>query len=182
MSRDKREIKALLFSDVKGFSQLDEKSCLAFSRSFFSGVDADILNKYAGFIDLKNTWGDALHLVFNDPVKAGCVALELQEWVKQYPWPGIRPEARPQMRIGLHVGVVTPVDDPILGKRNYVGRNTSKAARIEPITEEGQIYVSGAFAAFAALAEDCPFVCEYVGTRELAKHAGPMAVYMLQRK
>ena len=75
----------------------------------------------------------------------------------------------------------TQVPDPIIRAYNYIGRNTSKAARIEPITYEGQVFVSGAYAALLALERDTDLSCDYVGTRELPKNAGRLAVYLLHR-
>ena len=55
------------------------------------------------------------------------------------------------IRIGLHAGPVFECHDPVLNKRTYNGFNVNRAARIEPIAEEGQVFVSQAFAALAAV-------------------------------
>lgn len=179
---DGRAIKAILFADLSGYSRMDEKSCLEFSRNFYSGVNDEILSKYADCINLKNTWGDAIHLILNDAAKAGYLALELQSWTARFDWARIGIKTVPQLRVALHAGVVSKVYDPILETDNYIGRSTSKAARIEPITAEGQVFVSEAFAAFVALRPDSGLVCEYVGTRTLPKNSGELAVYLLSRK
>ena len=177
-----RTVKALLFSDVKGFSKMSEKDCLAFCRHFHTGVQNDVLSRYADAIILQNTWGDALHVVMDDLTKAGNLALDLRDWMAQHDWIGDGLSDDLKIRIALHAGVVTKVPDPIIKAFNYIGRNTSKAARIEPITFEGQVFVSGAYAALLALERDSNLFCDYVGTRELPKNAGPLAVYLLHRQ
>lgn len=176
-----RTIKALLFSDVKGFSKMSERDCLLFCRNFHTGVQNDVLSRYADSIILQNTWGDALHVVMDDISLAGHLALDLRDWMDRYDWTGLGLSADLKIRIALHAGVVTQVPDPIIRAYNYIGRNTSKAARIEPITYEGQVFVSGAYAALLALERDTDLSCDYVGTRELPKNAGQLAVYLLHR-
>lgn len=182
MKERSRTVKALLFSDVKGFSKMSERDCLLFCRHFHTGVQKDVLSRYDGSIILQNTWGDALHIVMDDLTKAGNLSLDLRDWMEHYDWQGHGLSADLKIRIALHAGVVTKVPDPIIHAFNYIGRNTSKAARIEPITFEGQVFVSGAYAALLALERDTNLFCDYVGTRELPKNAGPLAVYLLHRQ
>lgn len=178
----KRSIKALLFSDVKGYSKMTERECLIFSKNFHSGVHKDVLKRYDSKIVLKNTWGDALHVVMDDIAAAGNLALDLRDWVANFDWIGQGLRSKLQIRIGLHAGVVTHVEDPIIRNFNYIGRNTSKAARIEPITFEGQVFVSQAYAALLAASKDPGLTCEYVGVRELPKNSGSVNVYLLNRQ
>ena len=121
-------------------------------------------------------------LVMDDVVSAGKLALDLRDWVSNFDWIGAGLHSDLQIRIGLHAGVVSHVEDPIIDDYNYIGRNTSKAARIEPITYEGQVFVSQAYAALLAGADHTGLTCEYVGVRELPKNAGNISVYLLKRK
>ena len=176
----KRSVKALLFSDVKGFSKMTDRECLVFCQNFYSGIQRDVFSKYDSDIALKNTWGDALQVVMDDLVKAGHLALDLRDWVSNFDWIGAGVSSRPQIRIGLHAGVVSHVEDPIISGFNYIGRNTSKAARIEPITFEGQVFVSQAYACLLAVEPGHDLICDYVGIRDLPKQAGDLKVYMLR--
>lgn len=178
----KRSIKTLFFSDVKGFSKMSERECLAFFKNFHFGVQHNVLAKYEDKIVLKNTWGDALHLVMDDITAAGKLALDLRDWVKEFDWRSAGIASALQIRIGLHAGVVSHVEDPIISDFNYIGRNTSKAARIEPITYEGQVFVSQAYAALLAAEIQDELTCEYVGIRELPKKSGALKIYLLKRK
>lgn len=176
-----RSIKALLFSDMKDFSRMSERDCVVFCQHFHSGVQRNVLSKYKDSIILKNTWGDALHVVLDDVVVAGKIALDLRDWVAEYDWLGAGMKAAPKIRIGLHAGVVSKIDDPITGTFNFIGHNTSKAARIEPITFEGQVFVSQSYTALLALRIDHDMTCEYVGMKVLPKKFDTISVYLLNR-
>lgn len=176
-----RSVKALLFSDVKGFGKMSERECLAFCRAFHAGVQQNVLSKYDDLIVLKNTWGDALHVVMDDIAAAGRLALDLRDWMNDRDWTSDGLEAPPRIRIGLHAGVVSRVPDPITNGCNFIGRNTSKAARIEPIAFEGQVFVSRVYAALLSLDSQSGLVCDYVGKRELPKKSGFMHVYLLRK-
>lgn len=176
-----RSIKALLFSDVKSFSKLSERDCLSFCAQFHSGVHQDVLSRYADKIILKNSWGDALHIVLDDIVAAGNLALDIRDWMEAHDWVGGGMSCSPKIRIGLHAGVVSRVPDPIISGFNFIGKNTSKAARIEPITFEGQVFVSSAYAALLAAEHATNLTCDYVGMKELPKDAGRIGVYLLGR-
>jgi class 3 adenylate cyclase len=56
----------------------------------------------------------------------------------------------------------------------------SQAARIEPVTPPGQVYVSEAFAAAAAARGVQVFTCDYVGRLPLAKGYGDYPLYHLR--
>lgn len=176
-----RSIKALMFADIKGFSKMNERECFAFCSHFHRGVQENVLSRYDDRILLKNTWGDALHVVMDDIEAAGEMALELRDWMQSFPWVEHGLREPPKIRIGLHAGVVSKVPDPITGKCNYVGTNTSRAARIEPISFEGQVFVSRAYAALLTVLRPKDLCCEYVGLRELPKNYGSLAVYLLRR-
>lgn len=177
-----RGVRALLFADVRGFSRMSERDCLRFFQVFHRGVAKEVLAKRAEKILVQNTWGDALHVVTDDLAEAGRLALDLQEWMGNTDWSGLGLERAPTLRVGLHAGVVTRMEDPVIHGFNYIGRNTSKAARIEPIAFEGQVFASGAYAALLALENPSDLALEYVGIRPLPKGAGEMAVFLLAKR
>jgi class 3 adenylate cyclase len=72
--------------------------------------------------------------------------------------------------------------DPIMGRDNYFGSSVTKAARIEPITPPGMVYVSEAFAATLAATGLSDFALEYVGRLALAKGYGESRIYRLERR
>lgn len=70
----------------------------------------------------------------------------------------------------------------VLNAINYTGVHTSRAARIEPITPPGSVYVSQAFAAIAETLRSAKsrIQCQYVGNVPLAKAYGLQPVYHLR--
>ena len=179
--RPARGVRAILFADVRSFSKMDERECLCFFRCFHRGIEECVLAPRAENVLVQNTWGDALHVVMDNLAEAGRLALDLQEWMGHEDWGAHGLERAPTLRVGLHAGVVTRVEDPVIRAFNYIGRNTSKAARIEPIAFEGQVFASGAYAALLAVENPPDLVLEYAGVRMLPKGAGEMPVFMLSR-
>ena len=85
------------------------------------------------------------------------------------------------MRLGGHFGPVSSGVDPILKAPSFFGAHVSKAARIEPITPPGEVYVTEHFAAKLALDPKNEFECEYVGEIPMAKDYGNLRMYLLRR-
>ena len=169
----------MLFADVVGFSKLDEPQIPSFVEHFMGAI-AGALPKGRQAPLYLNTWGDAIYCVFRDVKDAGAFALALRDAVRSADWQKHGLPAGLSIRIGLHAGPVFECHDPVLKKRTYNGFNVNRAARIEPITEEGQVFVSQAFAALAAVVPKKNFRCDYAGTRQLAKKAGAIPVFVLR--
>lgn len=177
---DRRTIRAMLFGDIKGFSQLREAQLPIFAREVL-GRFARVLDRYGSKILFRNTWGDGLYAVASDVETAALCAIDLQEEMAT-----LVPEEHglPQfmgLRLGGHLGPVFAMRDPVLKRRSYMGAHVSRTARIEPITPEGSVYVTEAFAAAIATDPSRRFACEYVGQVPTAKHYGTMRMYSLRR-
>jgi class 3 adenylate cyclase len=175
----RRDIRALLFADVVGYSRLEEREIPVFLRTFLRGI-AGLLDRTQHKPGVRITWGDALYLAFDTVRDAGNFALELRDFVSRARWTdrGLSQDLR--LRIGLHAGPVYIHTDPVLGLRSFAGSHVTQAARIEPIAEENQIYASESFAALAAASRDPGFGIDYVGERMMAKGYGRVRVYLVR--
>jgi len=175
-------IRSMLFADVVGFSKLPDAAYPGFMREFLADAEK-VLSEPRNTALVRNTWGDAIFAVFETPQEAARAALALQTLVKSGAWNerfGLaRGGANLRLRIGLHAGPVHEGYDPITKSRSYMGRHTNLAARIEPIAEEGHVYVSGEFAAIATVLGGNEFRFDYVGQRPLPKNAGVIPVFRL---
>jgi tetratricopeptide (TPR) repeat protein len=179
--KNPRSIKAMLFGDFKGFSILREAQLPVFVREAM-GRFARVLDRHRKGILFCNTWGDGLYIVTRDVVTAATCAIELQEEMASFqPANHGLPEDM-GLRLGAHLGPVFRVRDPILKRRNFIGAHVSRAARIEPVTPEGAVYVTEAFAAVLTSSVGNDFICEYVGQLPAAKHYGVMRMYSLRRR
>jgi class 3 adenylate cyclase/tetratricopeptide (TPR) repeat protein len=170
-------VRAMLFADVKGFSKLSEAELFVFGRRFMESL-ASLLEKGPARHEMVNTWGDGVFVVFRDVVAAGRFALALRDLVKNENWTALGLSQGLGIRIGLHAGPVMEVaEDPVLKHPQYYGCHINRAARIEPITEVGQVYASDSFAALARLKPDTDFSFDYVGSIPLAKSFGKQRLF-----
>ncbi len=175
-----RRTRAMLFGDVKGFSRLSDDQLPRFIEVFL-GCFAKVIERYRNDIRLANTWGDGLFLVFDDAGAAANCALSLQVVVSRIDRALYDLPLDMALRIGIHLGPVYAARDPILMRDNFFGAHVSRAARIEPVTPEGCVYVTETTAAVLALHNADAFTCEYVGMTEAAKHYGAMRMFLLSR-
>jgi class 3 adenylate cyclase len=178
IKRPAMEIKAMIFADVVGFTKLAEVQIPLFVERFMGRV-SELLNSFHPLH--KNTWGDAVCAVFDTVRDAGMFALEMRDLVCKTHWSQYGLPDELSVRIALHAGPVFPSHDPVLGKKTYNGSHVNRTARIEPITEEGQVYASEAFSALATAEGVKEFSCDYVGTKQLAKKYGAIPVFLVRR-
>lgn len=190
----------MLFADIVGYSRLPERSIPEFVGLFLERVSRLAATGTNGPRSL-NTWGDAVYAVFDFARDAGAFALELirmiqegrEEWLRaglywEETKDGQTVKHPLSVRIGLHTGPVFMHFDPVVRRVGFTGAHVSRAARIEPIAREGEVYASEEFAALAQLDAELrmnsdghasvPFVCEYAGTMSLAKgYPGRYRIY-----
>ena len=85
-----------------------------------------------------------------------------------------------QLRIAVHYGPCHPIHDPILKKDSFAGREIIRAARIEPVTPPGEIYVTEQLASALFLAGAKDWRCDYVGIQPTAKGFGNFRMYSIK--
>ena len=191
-----QEVKSMLFADVVGYSKLPEPRIPDFVEKFLGRV-SQLVSSSRHAPSSVNTWGDGLYAIFDSPRDAGLFALELVQMVaegekdwrdSQLTWDHHDPESGKMVsvplniRVGLHAGPVFRHFDPVVRRLGFTGAHVSRAARIEPIANPGDVFASEEFAALSELDneirrkqpnnaddETADFVCEYAGSKELAK-------------
>lgn len=174
-----RSIRAMVFGDIKWFSRLSEPQMPIFTREVV-GMFARVLARHGRRILYRNTWGDGLSITIADVETAASVAIELQEEMASFDFKRVGlPDLA--LRLGTHLGPVYRLRDPVLKRMCFTGVHVCRAARIEPITPEGSVYATEAFAATLAMIRDVQFTCEYVGQVPTAKNYGTMRMYSLRR-
>lgn len=175
-----REVRAMLFGDVKGFSGLAEGQIPAFVDQVM-GCFARVLDRYGESVLFENTWGDGLYVVFAEEQSAAQCALDLQAAMAALDLAKCGLPEELAFRVGLHVGPVFEVHDHVLDCRSFCGENVTRTARIEPVTPPGEVFVTEQMAAALALV-DPEQACEYVGQVPSAKGYGDMRMYVLKRR
>jgi class 3 adenylate cyclase len=172
-------IKALLFADAVGYSQLSEDQIPLYVNGFLGAV-AELNQRTRHRFEHVETAGDGLYMVFADALGAARYPLELSALATGTDWTAYGLPGSFNPRIALHCGPVYCGRDPVTDSRLFTGPHTSRAARIEPVTPPGQVYASSAFAAVAAARGADGIAMRYVGRTPLAKRSGSLALYHLQ--
>jgi adenylate cyclase len=176
-----QEIKAMLFADVEGFSQLGEEQILPFQNRYMRVVSAIIDEGGPGPV-VANTWGDAIYMVFDRVLDAAQFALQMKERLSSFDRHTVGLPDELAIRTALHAGPVFSLVDPVTRFFTYTGSHVTYTARLEPVTEPGQIYVSEQFAALLELAPGRDeLALFYVGHRPAAKGYGEVSLYRLER-
>ena len=175
-----RRLAAILFTDFAGFSTLKETALPAFWDGVMRRI-ADVLDAHEGGIECRNSWGDALYAVASSAALAAEVALELQDALAGFDYATLGLDQGGGMRVGAHYGPAWRTTDHITGRTTFYGTEVSKAARIEPVTPPGAVFVTEPFAAILALEAGESFACRYVGRIALAKNYGEFPMYRLSR-
>ena len=174
-----RCLKSLLFADISGFSRMPEQYAPNFAEMFL-GTCKRILDSLAQKPSVARTLGDGLFLVFDRPSHAATFAILLQRALAQVDWAalGLAPETG--ARIGLHTGPIFEIHDPVTDKPTCYGTHVNRTARLEPIVQPRNIFVTEEFAASLVAENERRFHCDYIGTMALAKHFGDARLYRLR--
>lgn len=178
-SRSGRATRAMLFGDIRGFSKLGDAQIPAFADQVL-GTLGRVLHAHGQQLAFCSSWGDAIFAVFDSASAAAHCALDLQAAMARLDLAAAGLPAMLALRIGGHLGPVHEVFDAVLQRPAYMGAHVTRAARIEPITPEGCVYVTENFAAMLALEAGDDFACDYVGVTEAAKRYGAMRMFLLR--
>ena len=176
-----RSVRAMLFGDVRGFSQLSEKQLPVFVREVMGNLGATI-DRFGDHVLFRNTWGDGIYLVLDSVAAAAECALALQTTMSALDLVAISLPDFLGLRIGGHAGPVFEADDAIRQELSFFGTHVTRTARVEPRTPEGAVYVTRAFAALFELEDDQRTVAEYVGHIPAAKEYGTFRMYVLKAR
>lgn len=178
-----QDLKALLFADVKGFSKIPEIDLPVFFKRYMS-ILSRMINEAVAPPVISETWGDAIYMVFDEVAHAGNFALAMRREMSPPP-NGLLDAAALglghslDIRIALHAGPVFHLVDPITRRISFTGRHVSQAARLEPVTEPGEVFCSEAFAALSWTSRSAEYKCEFVGNKILAKDYGRLRIFRL---
>jgi class 3 adenylate cyclase len=130
----------IMFTDIKGFTELTEQKGEQYATQFRIKHD-EILTQVietdgAGLI-IKFI-GDAVMAVFSEPSVAVERALQIQQRLDEFNVS--QQEFLPiNVRIGLHMGQVSIANNL---QADVFGRHVNRAARVESLADGGQIYLS----------------------------------------
>lgn len=170
--------RSMVFLDVVGYGQLDESRVACFQQTILPQI-AEFLRTSASPPMFVQAWGDALYLGFSGVREGGLAVLALRRFFTAIPWPEHGFDKPLKLRTAIHSGPVLTLKDPFTGSLYFTGTVVSRAARIEPLTDEDQIFSSDAFAAVAAALGVREFSLTFAGTYLLPKNAGEEPLFRL---
>jgi hypothetical protein len=169
----------MLFADFVGFSRLDDRELPAFWTAFTDLVQQLAQRHCAGML-YHRTWGDALHVVASSARAIAEIALDLRASLER-----LRPQlrggtARLELRLAAHIAPVFVDGDPASDTAQFFGSQLSFAARVEPVTPPGSVFVTEAFAARLTLEAGTHYCFDYAGEIELPKEFGKYRLFGLR--
>ena len=177
------DTKSILFSDVKGYSQLTSAEIEFFFDEFIPDLTKQVIDKderRKTFIDI-NTWGDGLIIVGEDAYELARTALDLRDYYQQYNWAKKR-FPRLTVRISLHHGSIYRGHDPIRERNGVIGTELTLGARLEPVVTPGEIWCTEIFKLLTENKVDSHLEFDDIGEKKLAKDYGLVKTYRLRRE
>jgi len=171
-----REVLAVLFGDFEGFSSLDDEQVARFASEQLVAV-GEVLDAAGEDVVFRNSWGDGIYVACTRASVAARLGLALQDAVADRAF-----ASQLRLRLGGHAGPALRLYDPVQGRDSWWGQTVVTAARIEPMTPAGEIYVTEPFAALIALEPASGFTAQYVGPVDTAKGYGSLPMYVLKQQ
>jgi adenylate cyclase len=173
-----REPRAILVIDFADFSSLSDE-CIPVFHECVMRPASEVMAEHEDGRLYDNSWGDAIIAVFEGAPLAARFSLDLQDRLAAVPYAalGLPPTLRP--RIAGDFGKTWQGYDFVRKELTFYGQHVTRAARLEPVTPPGAIYVTKDFAAAAAF--DPMLACHYVGELATAKNFGVLSAYRLAR-
>lgn len=166
----KRELRAIMFTDMKSFSRMmgqDENRTIRLVKEH-RDLFRNLLPKYRGVE--QSTSGDSFFVIFNSALEAVNCAIEIQQTLETR---NNNLDAAEQIwiRIGIHLGDVF-YDD---GDKDVFGEAINIAARTEPLARTGGICITGPV--YGQVKSKLTHGCQYGGKLKMKNIADVPDVY-----
>lgn len=172
----RREPHAILFSDVRGFSKLNDSGVVWFFNELHP-VLAAVIDRYRDDIQFVDTWGDAIYLVARKASTVAHIAAELNDAMNGIDQSSLVLDEPLMLRIGLHYGPVYKLYDHLAQTVTYASTDVTKTARIEPVTPPGEIFGTEPLVAMLELEGEHWARYRYAGTIQSAKGYGAFRMF-----
>jgi adenylate cyclase len=174
-----RDPRAILVIDFPDFSRLADEQIPLFHEYVMRPV-AEVMDAHQEGRLYDNSWGDAIIAIFDRVSLAAHFSVDLQQRLASVPFAELGMPATLRPRIAGDFGHTWQGFDFVKKEITYYGLHVTRAARLEPVTPPGAIYVTQSFAA-AAVEADPGLVCDYVGDLVTPKNFGVLSAYRLTR-
>jgi len=173
-----REPRAILVIDFAEFSRLDDDAIPVFHECVMRPV-AEVMAAHEEGRLYDNSWGDAIIAIFDSAPLAAHFSLDLQDRLAAVPFAALGLPATLRPRVAGDFGKTWQGYDFVRKELTFYGLHVTRAARLEPVTPPGAVYVTQGFA--AAACQDPALACHYVGELVTPKNFGVLGAYRLSR-
>jgi adenylate cyclase len=163
MSNQKRQLAAILFTDIVGYTALmqeNEQNAVFITKRYMS-VLKECVSLHDG--NILNDFGDGSLCCFNSATEALRCSIKMQQLLQQEP--------KVPLRIGLHIGEIFFEDEKVMGD------GVNIASRIQSLAQGNTILFSREI--FDKIRNQSEFKCVPVGLFEFKNVDDPMEVFAL---
>jgi len=169
-NKNRRELKAILFADVVGYTRLmqDDEEATHKGISELTDLFARGCNEFDGeILDIR---GDGIFAIFTSVVNSVRFASKTQDSVEEYnkDYPEHR---KMRFRIGIHLG------DVLHNAKHHFGDAVNIASRIEGLCDTGGVYISSSV--HEQVKNSKYFSYEYLGLHRLKNIREPIGVFRI---
>ncbi|MGJ8669926.1 MAG: tetratricopeptide repeat-containing protein [Oceanococcus sp.] len=171
-----RRMVGLVFTDMVDFSRLSDSEVQVYWSEIVPRL-AECIKAGGKRVLLRNTWGDALHIVTSDAQSAAKISLRLIQAARDIRKDYSGRLGNLQIRVGAHFAPAYAGYDTVSAQPSFYGTQLSFAARVEPVTPPDTVFVTEAFAAELKLEVGELFRLEYAGEIQLAKRYGSFRLF-----
>ena len=175
-----RFMAAMLFADIAGFGALSDQQVMTCLDKIFTPL-AQVINQHSSLPRHRASWGDGLFLVYENVGDAAEIALILQDEFSQIDMAAAGLPTELALRIGGHYAPASLQRDPITDRPSVYGSQVSYAARIEPETLPGSVFVSEHFAAALRLYRNSFYTAYFTGQQTLQNKSHSIRLFNLVR-
>ena len=132
-------ITAMLFSDVKGFSKIEDNNLIVRCQNIIHDDVKQLLTPENHFYF--NSWGDAFYICSESAVALAEIALQMRDKFRTRNWGKDGLPNDLAVRIALHMQEVKVIYKDESGEvANVAGKDVNLTARIEPVTEPNAVF------------------------------------------
>jgi class 3 adenylate cyclase len=157
-----RRLAAMLYADVANFELLDEQQIPIFLHHVLKRLAAAVESGPVSPFSVKSR-GQGLLIAFDTVDAAANCAVALQQAFAGLDLAGLGLPASLALKICGHYGLVHTAFDPFAGQQGLFGSSATLAARMEPVTAPGAVYVSEDFVSALFARGRFAHRAEYVG-------------------
>ncbi|MGR3375819.1 NUDIX domain-containing protein [Salipiger abyssi] len=171
----------IMFADVKGYSTFQEQQIRTFHEIIMPLLEKRI-EQYK--FEYARLWGDGIAIASHEVKSIAKIATECRDFFRnldynQYQLPPL------SVRISIHHGEYYKGGGIFSSSGEIFGKTVIQAARIEPITEPGQIWVTEAIHVAlrdSQIGESGLFATDAIGEVTLPKNYGVINIWTLRRE